>query len=203
MIRVKRVPKPKDFDAKCARPGCAWLEKHKQAARPRDYWSQFKPVLARGFRDLCGYAAMYCPVGSVDHYLSWHKHPEMAYDWDNYRFVEEWINKSKGTADKRVLDPYEVREGWFEVLLPSLQLVSTDRVPRSKRKRAEYTLTRLHLREDERIVRQRQTWMNLHREGKLTLEGLDVVAPQLAAAVRRKDAHREHRESHASTRHPS
>lgn len=186
MIRVKPVPEPGDFQARCGRPGREWLRAHPGAVRPRAYWSPFKSALAAGFAHLCGYSAMYCPVGSVDHYLSWRQHPERAYDWGNYRFAEEWVNKSKQDADQKVLDPFEVRDGWFEILLPSLQLVLTDAVPANKRGRAEYTLSRLHLRDDERVIRQRRAWMQMYLAGKLTLEGLAQVAPLLAAAVRKQ-----------------
>ncbi len=188
MIRVRPVPEPGNFQAKCGNPGRRWLKGHPGACRPKDYWSPFKTALADGFTNLCGYCAMYCPVGSVDHYLSWHEHPEGAYDWDNYRFAEEWMNKSKQNADERVLDPFEVRDGWFEILLPSLELVVTDSVPAGKRRRAEYTLTRLHLRDDERVLRQRQGWLQMYRDGKLTLDGLQQVAPLIAVAVRKQQS---------------
>jgi hypothetical protein len=71
---------------------------------------------------------MYEPVGSVDHFRSWDNYPDLAYEWTNLRFAAEWMNKSKQTADDAVLDPYEVKAGWFEITLPDLQLRVTDRV---------------------------------------------------------------------------
>jgi hypothetical protein len=190
VIPVHRVAKPKGFEAKCASAGRKWLQAHPGARRPRDYWSQFKSHLADGFGQLCGYSAMYSPVGTVDHYQSWKHNPMLAYDWDNYRFAEGWINSSKQTVDSAVLDPYEVEPGWFEITLPSLQLKVTDRVPPKYRARAELTLQRLHLRDDERIIRQRRKWLELHESGRLTLEGLAEVAPLLADAVRRRASSR-------------
>jgi hypothetical protein len=128
---------------------------------------------------------MFEPVGSVDHYISWDTDHSLAYEWSNYRFAAEWINKSKQTADDQVLDPFEVQDGWFEILLPSLQLVVvTSAVPSNKRAQAEYTLERLHLRDDERVIRQREAWYRRYQENKLTLEGLEEVAPLLARAIR-------------------
>lgn len=187
MIPVKPVSKPKSFDAKCKIVGKKWLAANPGAKRPRDYWTQFKGELADGFSQRCGYTAMYCPVGTVDHYLSWQNHPSRAYDWENYRFADGWINSSKQAADDAVLDPFVIGEGWFEILLPSLQLVVTDRVPAEERKRAKYTLKRLHLRDDERVIRQRRTWLALYEQGDLTLAGLAKVAPLIAAAVAKRD----------------
>lgn len=126
---------------------------------------------------------MYEPVGTVDHYLSWNTRPELAYDWDNYRFASGWINSSKQTADDTVLDPFLVGDDWFEIILPSLQLVLTDAVPEEHRARAAHTLERLHLRDDERVIRQRREWYRMYQEGELTLEGLRKKAPLIARSV--------------------
>lgn len=129
---------------------------------------------------------MYEPVGTVDHYLSCDNYPHLAYEWSNYRYASGWINASKGTLDDGVLDPFAIQETWFELLLPSLQLVLTDAMPEEIRQRAEFTLTRLHLRDDERVMRQRQEWYKLYQAGQLTLSGLEKVAPLIAKAVRKQ-----------------
>jgi hypothetical protein len=187
MIHVDPVPEPSDFDAQVRQPGTLWLANSNNAnRRPRDLWSPFKPFLADGFHRLCGYAAMYEPVGTIEHYLSCENHRHLAYEWENYRFCSGWINSSKQTLDDQVLDPYEVGEDWFEILLPSLQLVLTDAVPVEQRSRAAFTLERLHLRDDERVIRQRQQWYLLFQQGMLSLEGLERVAPLIARAVRKQ-----------------
>jgi hypothetical protein len=183
MIPFKPSEEPEGFDQECRRPGNAWLASNPGARRPRDFWSPFKPRLAKVFRQLCGYSAMFEPVGTVDHYRGVAKSPELIYEWSNYRFASAWINSSKRSADKEVLDPFEIEEGWFEILLPSLQLVATERVPVELRDKARHTLERLHLRDDERVIRQRRVWLQLYEEGKLSLEGLWEMAPLIARAV--------------------
>jgi hypothetical protein len=183
MIPVARVGEPKSFDAACRKKGAAWLKANPDAKRPKDLWSPFKLALSDGFGGLCGYSAMHSPVGTVDHFASWANNKPLAYEWDNFRFAEAWINSSKRTLDDEALDPFDVKDGWFEVTLPSLQLVMTDKVPKKYRKRAETMLTRLHLRDDERVVRQRRKWLEMYEEHKLTLAGLQEVAPLLARAV--------------------
>ena len=184
MIRFDRLDEPAEFDAKARRPGLRWLEEHPHSKRPRDLWSPFKPDLAAGFGDLCAYSAMYEPVGTVDHFKSISRNRELAYEWSNLRFASGWINSSKRDVDQ-ILDPFEIGEDWFEILLPSLQLVLTERVPSELRQRAEFTLERLHLRDDERVIRQRRAWLQLYEQGDLTLEGLHKMAPLIARAVAR------------------
>ncbi len=186
MIRVERVPEPAGFDAKVRQPGNAWLRANPRARRPKAFWTPFKCFLADGFRDLCGYSAMYEPVGTVDHFVSYRSDPSQTYEWSNYRFAAQWINSCKQTLDSKVLDPFEVEDGWFEIILPSLQLVITDKVPAAMRERAQTTLKKLHLRDDERVIRQRRSWYTQYQEGKLSLQGLDERAPLIARAVRKQ-----------------
>lgn len=183
MIRFDPVAEPADFDGRARQPGLAWLAANPRAQRPHDLWSRFKPALAEGFRHLCGYSAMYEPVGTVDHFLSFKRFRDQAYEWSNYRFASGWINSVKQAADSEVLDPFEVRDCWFEILLPSLQLVVSREAPANIRAKAEHTLRRLRLRDDERVIRQRSEWYRMYRAGELTLEGLRKKAPLIARAV--------------------
>lgn len=190
-----RLGEPAKFEAKCRQKGLNWLAENPKASRsqnkkrPKDFWSPFKPKLADGFCELCAYGAMYEPVGTVDHFVPVDSDETLAYEWSNYRFASGWINSSKNKAAAgTVLDPLLVQDGWFEILLPSLQLVTTDQIPEPLRALAEDTLTRLHLRDDERIMRQRRRWYRLFQEGKLDLGGLRENAPLIAAAVEKLNA---------------
>lgn len=184
MIPVAPVPEPADFDERARRPGEAWRARNTEAPRLRDYWSPFRAALAEGFANRCGYTAMYLPNGTIDHFRSYKTHPELAYEWSNYRYAAAWINSAKKTAD--VLDPHEVGEGWFEVLLPSLQLVATERVPPERRELVERTLAQLPIAHDERVLRQRRSWYEMFEAGKLSLAGLRDVAPLIAAAEEKR-----------------
>jgi len=186
MIPIARVPEPKSFDTKVRKPGRKWSKVNPKAARPKPLWEYCIQPLRDGFGDLCGYAAMLDATGgTVDHYLSYKNHPQLAYEWSNYRFASAALNASKKNADNSVLDPYEVGAGWFEILLPSLQMRTTNVVPAELREKAEFTLRRLNLRDGERIVRWRQKWHAMYVSGKLSLDGLRTVAPLIADAVER------------------
>ena len=137
MIRFEPVPKPEGFATAVEQPGATWLVNNPAAKRPKDLWSPFKDILADGFRSLCAYSAMYEPVGTVDHFVSWHEDRSKAYEWENYR------------------------------------------------DRAEFVLHRLHLRDDERVLRQRREWYRMYQEHELSLESLRKKAPLIARAVER------------------
>jgi hypothetical protein len=183
------VPEPADFDRKVRKPGQAWLQAHPAAKRPQALWECCTATLAEGFANRCGYAAMLDATGgTVDHYLSYQHHRHLAYEWSNYRFASAALNSCKRTADATVLDPYEVGPGWFEIVLPSLQMRVTEAVPAAYRAKAEYTLKRLKLRDGERVLRWRQAWYALYQSGGLDLAGLRQVAPLLADAIAKQAA---------------
>ena len=185
MIRFERVLEPADFDRRARMPGNAWLAKHPGDERPKDLWTPFKGTLADGFQNLCAYSAMHEPVGTVDHFVSVDEDRSKAYEWENYRYCAAWVNSSKGNVPAGdLLDPHEIEDGWFELLLPSLQLRVSRTIPDELRDRAEYVLNRLHLRSDERILRQRRAWYEMYQRGELTREGLERMAPLIAARVR-------------------
>ena len=85
------------------------------------------------------------------------------------------------------MDPFFVQSGWFEIILPSLQLVVSDTIPAQHRALAESTLKQLPIGHDERILRPRRQWLKLYEDGDLSLAGLEKVAPLIAAAVRKRD----------------
>lgn len=182
------IPEPEDFEERCRRPGNEWLKNHPGHDRPKDYWSRFRPALAAGFGDRCGYGAMWISSGTVDHFVSCAEERSQAYEWSNYRYAEGWMNSAKSRkASATLLDPFEVGDGWFEIDLPSLQLRVADAIPAAYRERAERTLRELPLQHDERILRTRREWYRMYQEGELTLAGLREKAPLIAAAVEKGD----------------
>ena len=188
MRHVKPVDEPAAFDARCRRRGRTWLKANPKYQRPRDYWSEFEPELRDAFSQLCGYCVMATMRCQVDHFipvavLKQRNEDERAYEWTNFRYGEGVLNQRK--SSHIVLDPFKVRDNWFEILLPSLQLILTSEVPDRQRKLAEFTIKRLGLRDSEVVLRYRQKFFEMYRDGKLTLEGLEDLAPLIAGAIRR------------------
>jgi hypothetical protein len=130
---------------------------------------------------------MYLHRGTVDHWVSLRSDRTKAYDWENLRFVDGGVNSAKKPSwEGRLLDPYEIQPGWFELLLPSLQLVVADVPDEATRIRAEFTLDKLGLRDGEDVVRLRREWLDQYEQGHLTMEGLRRFAPLVARAVEKR-----------------
>jgi hypothetical protein len=179
---------PDTFDERCRKRGQAWLTNNPTYKRPNDYWTEFEPDLREAFGGLCAYCAMKIMKGQVDHFrpvavLKKEGNDELAYEWSNFRYGEGVLNGKKWKHV--VLDPFVVQDGWFEIQLPSLQLRMTDAIPQQHRDLAAFTIKRLGLRDSEVVVRYRQEWFRMYRDGKLTLDGLRDVAPLIAQAVQK------------------
>ena len=188
MMRFSPSPEPEGFDSDVRQKGRAWLAAN-PTGRPPDYWSPFRPQLRDAFCWLCAYTVMRVEQGTVDHFVSCDEDRSRAYEWDNYRLAQQWLNSSKSNVPgSAILDPFLVCDEWFEIHLPSLQLVLTDAVPDGVLAKARYTLKRLKLVNGEQVVSQRQSWLRLYESGKLSLAGLREVAPLLARAVEKRDA---------------
>jgi hypothetical protein len=191
VIRVERVAEPSEFDRKCRVPGNRWIAAN-PGRRPNALWAAFTAALADGFQQRCGYSAVLIQNGTVDHFLSWKNRPELTYEWSNYRYADHRLNAKKQNIDDAILDPYEVGDDWFEILLPSLQMRVTDRVPAKLRKRAELTLRRLGL------VTTSASWPIAPHGGACSLRAPSGEHARGGAAARARDrARRRHAGSEA------
>ncbi|WP_208729785.1 hypothetical protein [Corallococcus exercitus] len=134
----------------------------------------------------CAYTAMWLgSPGTADHFVSIDEDRSLAYEWSNLRYSVGWLNsRKKALVSRRLLDPFEVQDGWFAILLPSLQLQVTDRCPPALRVRAGETLRLLGLDHDERVVRYRRQWLHEYEQRRVSLDFLEDKAPLVARAVR-------------------
>jgi hypothetical protein len=197
VIRVEPTAEPATFDARCRQAGAAWLASHPRPRdnpnwRPINLWRQFLPQLRAAFHGRCAYMGMWIATGTVDHFASWAGmgREARAYEWSNYRYADATVNSGKKPAwDGQLLDPFEVDNGWFEVILPSCLLrVVEDRVPEHLLARVRFTVDKLGLDEDEGIVALRREWLRMHEEEGLSLNELHRKAPLVAMAVERRAA---------------
>lgn len=192
MMRFAPQPEPAQWDERCRQRGRIWLNEHPGYDRPNDYWTEFEPDLCKAFRQMCAYCVMVVMKADMDHFvpvahLKRQGKDELAYEWGNFRYGAGVLNQRK--CDHLILDPFQVQDDWFEIILPSLQLLLTDKVPKSRRRKAEFTLEKLGLQDGEVVIRYRQKWFEMYRQRRLDLNGLREVAPLIARAVE-QDAQR-------------
>jgi len=179
------IPTPPLFDQDCRKPGLTWLRANRTSKKFPSHWRNFQPDLADGFHNLCGWWAMRIADGAVDHYLSKENHRRLTYSCPPPPPPPPTVNSSKKKHDDKVLDPFEVQAGWFEVLLPSLQLVRTALVPPLLHAKADFTLKKLKLATGPKVRRNRKGWYEDHRDRGLPMPLLEEYAPLVADAVKK------------------
>jgi hypothetical protein len=187
---------PPLFDSTCRQPGQTWLANPANAAKDphskSQWWSQFKPDLAALFSHRCGWLATSIILeGDVDHLLpcgnggtppSPFRH--LAFEWENFRYASGVINSLKNASPGDVLDPCAISDGWFKVILPSFQLVTTDSLPPHLADRAETTLETMGLRRGHHARWNRWYWYRTFwTDGDPDIFQLLINAPLVGLAV--------------------
>lgn len=189
MRHVARPNRPRGWQTHVLKKGCDWLNEpgtnNRDADRPEDYWRDFREEIRRAFGYICCYTAVYVANGEADHYIPWAevrgtRRAHIAYQWDNIRYADGWINRSKGS--NRLPDPFEVQDDWFELHLPSLELRATGRHPAHLQSAVDALMQRVC--DDERVMVTRRHYYRQYKEGRRTIEGVDEDAPLLGRALR-------------------
>ena len=200
MIPVAKVRQPRGFGPDVETKGDNWLAANPKASSADypDYWRTAKNrkyvrALRTVFHERCGYTAHLIDHGTVDHFYSKENHRRRAYKWSNYRYAASWMNSAKKPHhDARLLDPYEVGPGWFEVDLPSMQLLlNPANVPAAMLAKAQFTLDTLPIRDDERVVDYRASCYAEYKastDKPTALQWLRREAPLIAEAIERWQA---------------
>ena len=186
MIPVQPQPEPPDFDARVRQPGRKDLADTESELRP--LWRQCATQLWRAYSGVCAYSSLYIPSGtgavSVDHMLPKSKRRELAYEWANYRLACSRMNARKNDLED-VLDPFEVRDGWFALDLSTLQVIPGAGLPDAVYQRVQETINRLDLNSDE-FLQQRSEYYDLLLTREVTFSFIQKHFPFLARELVRQ-----------------
>jgi hypothetical protein len=212
VIHVDPQPEPPSFDTAVRQPGLSALaeligqpptikrpgpRRGKLADRiealPHDalppFWRECLPQLAEAYRRICAYACLYVePItgnGTVDHYVPKSLDAGKAYEWANYRFACGRMNTRKGVAG-RVLDPFEVQDGWFQLELVRFQLHAAPGLANALVACVDETIEALGLN-DETFKKTRADACEGYWRGEYPLAHLVRRFPLLARELRRQD----------------
>lgn len=190
MIRVERRSEPPEFDVQVRQPGRRWLETGGKSTP--GYWRRVVHELRAAFQDRCAYTAMWLSApGTVDHFVSRDEDRSLAYEWSNFRYAAGWVNSSKSSLrSTQILDPCEIGDDWFEIVLPGCSLRITERCPEEARERARFMLRRLGLDHGPNVIPFRKRIYEMYRKG-LPLDEVEKLAPLIARAIRQQQLERQ------------
>lgn len=211
MIPVRPAAEPPEFDAIVRLPGLdAQRELTGQTRRrprpgprrksvyanvadiPSDelpaLWTDALSWLVSAYNHTCAYAALRIAAvtgqPTVEHFEPKSKHPDLAYEWNNYRLVCQLLNARKCDFCD-VLDPFLIEDGWFALDLVSGACVVGPAATGTTRPRVEATIDRLGLdgaAYKSAITERLDDW----RDGQSTFEHLTRWAPFVARELVRQ-----------------
>jgi hypothetical protein len=197
MIHVAVQPEPPSFDKKVRRKGLAWLEKKdipldhplppKSNIEP--YWRHCLDDLYEAYDGCCAYLAVFFERvtggGSVDHFVAKSQRADLAFEWKNYRLACSRMNSRKRACDD-VLDPFEIKNGWFGLELVSGRIYPNSALSDELKTSVQTTIDRLGLDDSgNREIRARHYQEYL--EGLYTEEFLRKRSPFVWSEAKRKN----------------
>ena len=212
MIPVTPAPEPPAFDSKVRQPGLRAIaelageqpDPPRTASRPckkvatsRDkipagkfppYWRKVLGDLMESYQQICAYLCLYITRGtgapSVDHAIPKSMRWDQVYEWSNYRLACSLMNARKRAAVD-VLDPFEVKEGWFALELVEFQVVPGNGLPDDVTGAVTDTIERLRLN-DLYCCEAREEYAENYWNGGISFRHLMQHAPFVARELQRQ-----------------
>ena len=191
MIPVKLQTEPHSFDAKVRIPGKKFLAKNPFPThvdfKTCSFWKLAAKEVYEAYSRVCAYTCRYIQDsnGTIDHFLSKSAHPQLAYEWSNYRLCLHRVNGHKG-ASTNILDPFAVKLGWFVLDFPSCLVRAGLGLDEPTRDSVNATIRGLKLNEDDSFVQDRSDNMMMFAQQEVALGYLKKYRPFLAAEVERQ-----------------
>jgi|LDZU01.1.fsa_nt_gi hypothetical protein len=163
LIPVRQQPEPPDFNSGVRTPGSAFLSQTPDPTKRQwdknRYWKSCLSDLYRSYDEICAYTGIWISFhgATVDHFLPKSRHPQGAYEWENYRLSCDRANNNKGDSTD-VLDPFLIQPDYFVLNFPSLLVKPNASLQADEKRKVERTIAILRLNE-ECFIQDRLHWL--------------------------------------------
>lgn len=153
-----------------------------------DYWTDALDDLMEAYQRVCAYSCFRIhPVTgarSVDHMAPKSRAWDRVYEWSNYRLACGRLNARKRDFTD-VLDPFEVKDGWFEIEPVGFQVLPAEGLPPQTFEQVDSTITRLGLNDPPFLDERERHWSN-YIDGHVSFEILLEESPFVARELLRQ-----------------
>ncbi len=192
MMPVHPQPAPLDFDKRVKNRGEKFLKKTpnpttKQWAN-HDYWCEALPDMRHAYKGICAYSAQWISDNgsdSIDHFIPKTSRPDLAYEWNNYRYTALKFNARKGT--RTILDPFILKPDWFILEFPSLLVKPNAALLPEDREKVQHTIDVLKLNDDEGCIEARLNWLHHFCASEFPFDHLKTMMPFVAYELQRQN----------------
>jgi len=125
---------------------------------------------------------------SVDHFQPKSTHPNLAYEWNNFRLAHPKVNGYK--ADKTgLLDPFNIQPGWFILDFANCHVKPNPATSKAVQDSVTHTIKELKLNLDDSLVQTRFTIVRNYSKNHCDLDFLEGYYPFIAAELKRQGLH--------------
>lgn len=118
----------------------------------------------------------------VDHFLPKSTHPELAYEWSNFRLSSPLANRAKG--NQRVLDPFDLSPDTFRIRFLDGVVIPSPTLSTEMKNACIQTIEVLHLNRPE-LKRRRVKDFDDFVAGRVPLSWLEQESIFVAVEVKR------------------
>jgi hypothetical protein len=210
VIPIAAAAEPPDFDAHVRQPGLRAIAElcgkpppiKRTAGRPfkkiadreieipieelPPYWFHSLDELMKRYDEICAYSCFrihrVTGARSADHFAAKSRHWKRAYEWSNYRLCCSRLNARKG-AVSTVLDPFQIKAGWFRLELVGFQVHPDRSLPKPQQVKIQRTIDRLGLND---FCHDREEDAELYWSKDVSLRVLRQESPFVAEELRRQ-----------------
>lgn len=186
-------PEPVDFVQRVRDPGQAFLstKSHPRGSewKNKEYWQAVIDDMYEAYSGICAYCCEWIAPTTgdptIDHFVPKSIEPQKAYEWSNFRLACLRFNRWK-QDHQDVLDPFTLGTGWFQLQLPSLQVLPNPELPLEDSSRVISTIKRLRLNHTL-CINSRKRWVVSLIRGKINFIFLKENAPFIAYELERQE----------------
>ena len=211
MIPIELAPEPSDFDEKVRQKGLNAINeligqpttkvrrgrRRKKIADSKSeippdkfppFWRDALDDMLRSYHRICAYMCVYIEKGtgaaSIDHVIPKSKNWEQIYEWNNYRLASSIMNSRKAAIED-ILDPVDIKEGWFTIELTAFQVCPANGLEETITKQILNTIERLQLNHIE-CRELREEYVLAYWEKEISWNYLQKRAPFIASELKRQ-----------------
>ena len=131
-------------------------------------WNRVYDELHRLYGGFCAYTCFFqVDRATVDHFRPKTPHPDLAYEWDNYRLSSPRTNQFKGSRED-VLDPFAIKDEWFVLDFPSCLVRVCDGLEDTLADAVTCTIDALRLNDDDYLVQRRFDLVQAFADGHIS-----------------------------------
>jgi hypothetical protein len=193
MIPITLQPAPLNFKAIVEDPGKIFLATTPNPTeaqwKKKALWREVLPYSAEVYGAMCAYCATKIwhstSAATIDHCVAKSANPQLAYKWDNYRYVSSRFNGRKGI--RVIADPFSMQGNWFEMKFPEMAIKPSSNLTQVDEALAKDTIEFLQLNSDRALVKERFDIYLSFMNNEISFSYLESLAPFLASELKRNN----------------